>query len=219
MDWFAGGSSSCSSKGCEMAPAPDVWPRAGTCLQHEGRSCWGGLARPVAPHLPCLQPWGGAQDHVCPPGEDQCCALQPRGGQQWGSHPALCPSILQRDRSQLLLAWVGVGSRGGGNSSGRDLGMLRLFPNFLDNCPVPCTQGRDNGVPDVPPSWQPLCHTSGLGQHPPPCAAPMGCGLLAGAPAVPKRPWGGAARHLLGVLGAHPEGLVLCVLVPFPQAR
>lgn len=55
-----------------------------------------------------------------------------------------------------------------------------------------------------------------------PCMAPMGCGLLVGPPAVPKRPQCGAAWHLPGVLTAHSEPTlkVLCsVLVPFLQAQ
>lgn len=52
--------------------------------------------------------------------------------------------------------------------------------------------------------------------------APMGCGLLVGPPAVPKRPQCGAAWHLPGVLTAYSEPTlkVLCsVLVPFLQAQ
>lgn len=63
---------------------------------------------------------------------------------------------------------------------------------------------------------------SGLGQqHPLPCTAPRGCGLLAGPPAVPKRPRGGAARHLPGVLAAPsaPTLKVLCSVYQFPSPR
>lgn len=63
-----------------------------------------------------------------------------------GSHPPLCPSALQRDGPRLLLVWVGVGSRAGGNSSGQDPGMLQLFPDSHDSWPFPCTQGRVSGV-------------------------------------------------------------------------
>lgn len=170
--------------------------------------------------LPCLWPWGGAQDRACPPGEDQRCALQPRAGERWGSHPPLCPSILQRDEPQLLLVWVGVGCRAGGNSSGRDPGMLQLFPNSHHSCPAPCMQGRVSGIPGVPLSWQPLCHTSGLGQHLPSCVAPVGCGLLAGPPAVPKRSRARAARHLPGVFAApsEPTLKVLCSVCWFPSS-
>lgn len=165
------------------------------------------LGRCPGPRVPS---WRGPM--LCPSAQSRTAV---------GQSPPLCPSTLQRERPQLLLACVGVGSRAGGNSSGRDPEMLQLFPNSRDSCPIPCTQGRVSGVPDVPPSWQPLCHTSGLGQHPPPCAAPVGCGLLAGPPAVPKRPWGGAARRLPGVLTAPsvPTLKVLCSVYWFPSPR
>lgn len=113
----------------------------------------GALAQPVAPHLPCLQPWGGAQDHVCSPREDQCCAPQPGAGQQWGSCPPLCPSTLQRDGPRLLLVWVGVGSRAGGNSSDQDLGMLQLFPDSQQlACALHTRKGQWGGSPGSPMS-------------------------------------------------------------------
>lgn len=61
------------------------------------------------------------------------------------AHPS-APSTLQRDELWLLLVWIGVGSRAGGNSSGFDAGMLQLLPsshNSWTNC---CTQGRVSGV-------------------------------------------------------------------------
>lgn len=189
---------------------PGMADSSGSC-----RSC---LAQHVAVLEPHLQPWGSAVRRIPPYRTNVAHLSLERNSSGAVSHPSLCTCVLLPQHpaagwSSAATVCFELGTA-----------LLQLLPSSRDICPVPGMREVVHGVADLGLCPSPLAASMlalwlGLEQHFLPCTVLRGYELLPGPLAVPKS-WcslmsPGSARS---PLGAHSEGLVLCVLIPFPQA-